>query len=131
MPFTVPRMYQSEAKLLIKYLLEAKSPSQIWVNDSQIKPVDSQGENIINTELQILSSLDLARDVAMVVGPEKVLGQTGVGTNVETAAAMIRANLITDVPKGSSVIRIVFQHPNRQMVQPILRQVVDSYLKMQ
>jgi Mrp family chromosome partitioning ATPase/uncharacterized protein involved in exopolysaccharide biosynthesis len=43
---------------------------------------------------------------------------------------MIRANLITDVPKGSSVIRIVFQHPDRELVKPVLNQIIKSYLKM-
>jgi uncharacterized protein involved in exopolysaccharide biosynthesis/Mrp family chromosome partitioning ATPase len=129
-PFLTPRLYQSEAKLLIKYVLESKSGHEIASSEAQVKSIDSQGESIISTELQLLSSLDLARDVAAVVGPDKVLAQLGGGSNVESAAGVIRANLITDVPKGSTVIRIVFQHPDRALVQPILKQIIDSYLKM-
>ena len=128
-PFFAPRMYQSEAKLLIKYVLESKSARQIASNnDSQMQRVDSQGESIINTELQVLSSLDLARDVARVMTPERILAKSGGGTNLEAAAALIRANIQTEVPKGSSVIRILFQHPDRTLVQPVLQQIIASYL---
>jgi polysaccharide biosynthesis transport protein len=129
-PFTVPHLYQSEAKILIKYVLESKSATQIANNDSQVRAVDSQGESVINDQLQLLSSLDLARDVARIVGPDKIIGKTGGSTNIEVAAAAIRANLLTDVPKGSTVIRIVFQHPDRELVQPILKQIIESYLDM-
>ena len=129
-PFFAPRMYQSEAKLLIKYVLESKSARQIASNnDSQVQRVDAQGESIINTELQVLSSLDLARDVARVMTPGRILANSGGGTNLEAAAALIRANIQTEVPKGSSVIRITFQSPDRTLVQPVLQQIIASYLK--
>src|SRR5436190_173295 len=69
----MPTPYQSEAKLFIKYVLEAKSPARPGANDSQIKSLDERGENIINTELEILTSLDLAEQVALAIGPEKIL----------------------------------------------------------
>src|SRR5437763_174207 len=44
--------YQSEAKLLIKYVLENKSPGQVGGGDARAKSPDERGENIINTELE-------------------------------------------------------------------------------
>src|SRR5437879_3994058 len=76
LPFFMPSPYQSEAKLFIKYVLEAKSPTQAGPTDSKIKSVDERGENIINTELEILTSLDLAQQVATNIGPEKILGKS-------------------------------------------------------
>src|SRR2546429_3629134 len=67
--------YQSEAKLFIRYVLESKSPGQVGANDSKVKSPDERGENIINTELEILTSLDLAQQVADAIEPRKILAQ--------------------------------------------------------
>jgi Mrp family chromosome partitioning ATPase/uncharacterized protein involved in exopolysaccharide biosynthesis len=144
--YVPPKMYGSEAKLLIKYVLEGKSAKQIAVNDSQLKPVDpGEKESLISTEVQVLSSLDLARDVARIITPEKVLEPDSSGpaapTNtpptqpddsqaLETAASQIASHLKLDVPRGSSVIQLVLQHPNHRMVQPILKQLIESYFSM-
>src|ERR1051326_9116667 len=80
-PLVMPAPYQSEAKLFIKYVLEAKSPARPGASDSQIKSADERGENIINTELEILTSLDVAQQAALAVGPEKILAKNGGGTN--------------------------------------------------
>src|ERR1051325_11082735 len=47
--------YQSEAKLFIRYVLETKSPGQMRAGDSSVKSPDERGENVINTELEILT----------------------------------------------------------------------------
>src|ERR1041384_4854099 len=62
---TRPALYQSEAKLFIRYVLDSKSVSSSG-NDpqgkssDQVRSPDSRGENIINSEVEILTSLDLA-----------------------------------------------------------------------
>lgn len=124
----MPRLYQSEAKLFVRYVLETKSPGQISVSDSKITSPDQRGENVINTELEILTSLDLAQEVVTNIGPERILGKAG-GSNYYQAAIVVRKNLLTDAPRKSSVIQIVFQHPDPAVVQPVLNQVVEIYLK--
>jgi polysaccharide biosynthesis transport protein len=132
--FINPPVYQSEAKLLVRYVLDRESK---WASqtpsaspsDGQIHSPDSRGDNIINSELEILRSFDLANQVADVVGPGKILGKTGKGTNQTQAAGIIRMNLITEAPKNSSIIRVVFQHPEASLVQPVLRELIDAYLK--
>jgi len=37
---------------------------------------------------------------------------------------------MVEIPPRSSVIRIVFQHPDREVVQAVLHEVIDQYLKM-
>src|SRR5262245_32597233 len=56
---TVKPLYQSEAKLLLKYVQESPSVSAVD-KEAQIRSPDSAGENIIHSEIEILSSLDLA-----------------------------------------------------------------------
>src|SRR6266850_2682784 len=123
--------YQSEAKLFIRYVLESKSPGQVGTgaNDARVKSPDERGENVINTELEILTSLDLAQQVADTVGPQKILAKVGGGSDKYTAAAVIHKNLTAEVPKKSNVIRMLFQHPDPDVVQPVLNQLIDAYLK--
>jgi uncharacterized protein involved in exopolysaccharide biosynthesis/Mrp family chromosome partitioning ATPase len=123
-----PSVYQSEAKLLIRYILDSKSVGPIN-NDSQIQTPDSRGETIINSEMEILTSLDLAGKVADAVGPEKILGQTGLPNARNRAAALVLKGLDVDAPRKGTVIRVIFRHPDSQVVQPVVHYLIDSYLK--
>src|SRR6476620_3748279 len=75
LPLVWPRPYQSEAKLFIRYVLDSRAPGPVSANDPKVKSPDERGENIINTELEILTSLDLALEVATNIGPEKILAK--------------------------------------------------------
>src|SRR5437867_4594541 len=70
-----PPVYQSEAKLFVRYVLEQGEtrPLNPTATDAQIRSPDSRGEGIINTEKEILGSFDLASQVANLIGPEKIL----------------------------------------------------------
>jgi len=129
LPLVWPRPYQSEAKLFIKYVLENKSPGQMSANDARIKSPDDRGENIINSELEILTSLDLAQEVVTNVTAERILARIGGGADPQRAAGVIHRNLLAEVPKKSNVIRIVFQHSDPTVVQPILGQLIETYLR--
>src|SRR6266568_7232595 len=121
-----PPCYKSEAKLLIRYVLDNKSASPV-AKDSQITSPDARGENIINTEMEILRSFDLAAQAADRVGLERIVPKPGKGNQRDQAAALIEKNLITDVPKKANIITIAFQHPNAEIVQPVLTQLINSY----
>ena len=126
--FQTPPVYQSETKLLLRYVLERKSLGPITA-DSQIQSPTAGGENIINSELEILGSFDLAVQVARAIGPEKLLAKSGGGNSVMSAARLIKTGLSFDVPRMSSVIRVVFKHPDPAMVQPVLEKVIENYFK--
>jgi polysaccharide biosynthesis transport protein len=123
-----PPVYMSEAKLFIRYVLEARLPSGIG-GDPQIKTLDSGGANIINSEIEIMKSLDLADQVVEAIGAEKILGQGSGETNKYLAAAILKKGLTVEVPPRSDILRIVFQHPNRQIVRPVLDQLISAYLR--
>lgn len=127
--FLTPPVYQSEARLLLRYVREATQPvSAVGANDAQVKSPDGRGENIINSELQILTSSDLAEQVADLVGPDKILGKPG-SKDRALAAFVISKNLAVDVPKKSNVILVMFRHSDPQVAQKVLKQLVESYLK--
>ena len=126
--FVWPRSYQSEARLFIKYVQDTKSPVQFGPGDDRVRTPDDGGDHILNTELQILTSLDLAREVATNIGPEKILAAVGGGADPAKAAMLIHNKLLPEVPNKSSVIRVVFQHPDPTIVQPVLAQLIRGYL---
>src|SRR5258708_121184 len=124
-----PLPYRSEARLLIKYVVDTKSPGQLGANNSSVTIPGSAGETILNTELQVLSSFDLALRVATNLGSTNILAKAGGGTNEYLAASVIQKGLVFDVPKGSSVIHLVFQHPDPTIVQPVLKSLTEEYYK--
>jgi len=126
--FTKPATYRSEAKLLVRYVQDTK-PVDASANDSQVKSPDTRGENIINSEVEILTSLDLATQVADVVGATNILSKLGGGTNRVVAAAVVGAGLRVDVPRRSSIIRVTYDHPDPSVAQEVLRQTVSGYLR--
>ncbi|HEY0455768.1 MAG TPA: Wzz/FepE/Etk N-terminal domain-containing protein [Verrucomicrobiae bacterium] len=126
--FLKPAVYQSEAKLYLPYITERKSLAPVNT-DSQIQSSDSRGENIINSELEILDSLDLAAQVAEAITPEKVLANAGGGNSKTAAAFVIKKSLQVDVGKKSSVIHLVFQNRDASLVQPVLQKYVELYPK--
>jgi polysaccharide biosynthesis transport protein len=122
-----PPPYQSEARLFIRYVTEGKTLTPPGEDTKTISP--QRGDTIINSELQILTSLDLARQVALTVGPERILGTAG-GENAPIAAAgVVSGGLTVDVPPNSNVIRVAFKHRDPAVVQPVLAAIVDAYLK--
>ncbi len=123
-----PPLFQSEAKLFVRYVTEGKSLGPPG-GETQTISTDPRGMTILNTEVEILTSLDLANQVADVVGPEKILAKAGGGKDRNAAAALIQNNLTVEVPLGSSVISIVFKHRDPTVVQPVLVALIDNYLK--
>jgi len=120
--------YQSEAKLLIHYVMETKSPTVRGNGtESQIMSSDPRGESIINTEMEILRSFDLARQVATNVGVERILGKVVTNNAVDSAAGFILKNLMVEAPGKGKVIRIVFQHKNESVIQPVMRELIQDY----
>ncbi len=122
--------YESEARLFIRYVLEANTvPGQVGSTDSRNASAIQRGEAIISTELEILTSLDVSQTAVQVIGPQKILAKLGGGTNISVAVNLIRRNLTVDVPMRSSVIRIKYQHPDPEIVQLVLVRIIEAYVK--
>jgi uncharacterized protein involved in exopolysaccharide biosynthesis/Mrp family chromosome partitioning ATPase len=122
-----PPMYESEAKLFIRYVLDSKSPTPTPDGSRVISSYD--GETVINSEIEILNSLDLAEQVVDTVGADKILAKAGGGKDRIQAAKIVRKGLVVEVPNKSNVMRILFQHPDPDIVQPVLTVLIDSYFK--
>jgi uncharacterized protein involved in exopolysaccharide biosynthesis/Mrp family chromosome partitioning ATPase len=118
--------YASDAKLYVKYVMENKT--EPGVNDPKIKiPNERGGESVINNELEILTSFDLAKDVATAFGPGNIVKNAG-KDDVDKAAYQIVKGLIPGVRRKSDVLSITLQHPDGLVVRPLLDCVITNYL---
>jgi uncharacterized protein involved in exopolysaccharide biosynthesis/Mrp family chromosome partitioning ATPase len=127
-PWVMPKSYVSEAELLIRYVTETKTPTGVGGGDNRVQMLDSRADSIINTEMQILTSQDLALQVATNFGAEKILAKVGGGKDPLVAAMVVNQGLLAQLPQKSTVISVSFQHPDAQIVQPILAQIIEAYI---
>src|SRR5688500_16320493 len=65
-------VYRSDSKILVRYVVESKSLMPLGDN-TQVRSADSGGSSIINSEIEILTSLDLYMQVAEAIGPARIL----------------------------------------------------------
>jgi uncharacterized protein involved in exopolysaccharide biosynthesis/Mrp family chromosome partitioning ATPase len=122
-----PPPYQSEAKVFVRYVLDTR-PLNTDPKNAQTTSPDEMGQSVINSEMEILTSYDLAQEAAKDVGPEKILAKYGGGNDPVKAAEVVRKNLIVESPKDDSVIHVVYSAADPTIVQPVLSQIVSDYL---
>jgi uncharacterized protein involved in exopolysaccharide biosynthesis/Mrp family chromosome partitioning ATPase len=122
-----PESYHASAKLFIRYVvMEGKGGP---ADGTITKSPDRGGETILSNELEILRSLDLATKVAQTIGPAKVLEKLEGGDLLSKAAMAISERLTVTTAPWSSVVNIVFKHPDPEITAQVVRLVVDQYLK--
>ena len=122
-----PPPYQSEARLFIRYVLDSHSVNADGKNAQMTSP-DAMGQSIINSEIEILTSFDLAVAAAKNIGPDKILAKYGGGNDPIQAAEIVRKNLVVDAPKQDSVIHVVYMDADPAIVQPVLTEIISDYL---
>ena len=114
--------------LYIRYISEGRSLSPSGL-DPKTKSPDERGDTIISSEAEIIQSFDLAQRVATNVGAEKILAKLGGGKDLNPAASYIKKHIAIELLKHSSVIHVIFQHPDPELVQPVLKAIIDTYLE--
>jgi len=128
--FFQPQPYQSDAMLFIRYVTENSAPGLPGGSDSKVSSPGS-GSTILNTEVDILSSLDIDDQVADAVGPDKILTKV-TDPKLRTrdlAALAVRKGLIIEALPYSSVIHLTFRDYDPAVAQPVLAAVIDAYYK--
>src|SRR2546430_16552931 len=91
--FFYPAVYESDAKLLVRYLVERSTVDTV---DGPRNPggYTPATDSVIGSEIEILSSWDLAVQTAEAVGPKRLLPKTAGTASKEAAAATIAAGLM-------------------------------------
>lgn len=125
--FVRPPLYVSEAKLMVHYVVDSRAATTANSEGQNVHSVDVSALNIINSEIEILKSLDVAKSVAAKVGAEKILAKKGGGSDPLAAAGVVCSGIETEPPKGA-IITVSFKHPDADMVQPVLNDIIHSYM---
>ena len=128
--FLKPAQYESEVKLYVQYVRQAQSSSlEAGHSESFVVSTGGSANDIIHTEMEFLTSFDLANEVVAKIGADKILAAYGGGNDTNRAAGMILKNLLPEsVPNSTSIIRITFQHPDQEIARKVLFAIVDAYI---
>ncbi|HEX3248498.1 MAG TPA: Wzz/FepE/Etk N-terminal domain-containing protein [Pyrinomonadaceae bacterium] len=120
--FFFPRTYASEAKLLVRYVLERSAVDSI--DNANARPQDATASNdrVIGAEVQILTSWDLAMEVADAIGAKR-LG----AASKEAAAGSIVSGLEATTSKGSNTISVSYKNRNPEFATLILQELLSRY----
>jgi polysaccharide biosynthesis transport protein len=122
--FLSPAGYESESKLFVRYVVDKSAVDGL---DAQIKTPNPQTDTLINSEVEILTSSDLAREVAQAIGVDKLLPGTGPKPSIEDATQSVLHSLEVTIVKGTNIISIVAKSGNPNLPMPILQELVKRY----
>jgi uncharacterized protein involved in exopolysaccharide biosynthesis/Mrp family chromosome partitioning ATPase len=127
-----PLLYESKAKLLVRYVLDRSPIDPIDGATASSASTSSTGfgkttENIINSEVEILKSWDLAVQTAQAIGPKRLVPQMGDAANATAAASVISSGLEVEAHKGSDILFVTYASPDPQLATLVLEELVNRY----
>jgi polysaccharide biosynthesis transport protein len=120
--FAIPPVYESQAKLLVRYVVERSAIDSV---DSQPRMV---ADNIINSEVEILTSRDLAASVVDAITVERLFPGAHGNVALANAVSVVQKGLIASPLKGSNIIRLSYKHGDPALTTTILDELVQHYL---
>jgi succinoglycan biosynthesis transport protein ExoP len=122
-----PPVYESYAKLLVRYLVERSTVDAIDNPNAGGFMRTGGGDNVLSAEVEILTSWDLAVQTADAVGAKRLLPHTkGVPTK-EMAAGTIASGLTVIVYGKSSIIHVSYRNPDPELATLVLTELVNRY----
>lgn len=147
-----PSVYQSEATLVVRYVAE-EIPYELSGNGTRVLSPDSKGANIVQSEIEILRSQEVARRVVAELGLDALAPKTTGGSESslissirqrliggrdneksaatpEAIAQGMCSRLMVDTPtRNSNIIKVRYQAENPDLAQRVLGHIIDAYLK--
>src|SRR5215471_16893992 len=70
--FLYPHSYESQAKLLVRYVTERSAVDPVEAEKAGAV-ANTEADRVIGAEIEILTSWDLAMEVARAIGPQRLL----------------------------------------------------------
>jgi len=122
--FALPHMYEAQAKLLVRYVVDKSAVDGL--DDSQVRTPDHR-EDLINSEVEILTTPDLAAQVAGAVGVDRLLHGNGVKpTLVDAARSIVKGLEVTPV-RGTDIISLTYKSTDPELAVRVLQELIDQY----
>jgi len=124
--FLFPPLYESDAKLLVRYVLDRSAVDSIDGNTSSTAS-SSSIDTIIGAEVAIITSWDLAVQVADGIGPKRLLQHSSVPPTKEAAAKVITENLLVTATKNSNIILVSCRNRDPELATLVLNELLSRY----
>ena len=123
-----PRSYESDATLLVRYVLDRSAVDPESRDGSSVGSVATRTtDTFINAEVSILQSWDLAVQVAEALGPKRVLPDAKGDPSINDAAGAISSGLNVATTKNSNVIQVSYTNSRPGVAVLVLNELVNRY----
>lgn len=117
--------YESEAELVINSVVQRGA---LDGHETEMSAGGRGGEQVVNTEMLILRSGDLAAEVAGAIGVDRLIPQAPDTASLDDAAKVVQYGLeVKPAGKGSNVISVIYRNPDKQLTLDVLEEVVKRY----
>src|SRR5713101_7441099 len=144
--FFYPPVYESQAKLLVRYVLERSAVDPIEAEKAATASNDTT-DKVIGAEMEILTSWDLAVQVAQAIGPKRLLPPvrdlavqvlqaiglkrllppSGASATESDAARSVSLGLNVISNKGSNIILVSYKNRDPQIATLVLQELLSRY----
>ena len=140
--FFYPPVYESQAKLLVRYVLERSAVDPIEAREPS-GTSSSDTDKVIGAEIAILTSWDLAVQVAQAIGPRRLvppatdllakvarrigLKQPSAAATETAAAGVVSSGLSAVSTKGSNIILVSYKNGDPQIAPLVLQELLSRY----
>ena len=120
----VPPVYESQGKLLVRYVMDRGAVDGL---DPLVKTPTPENHTLINSEVEILNSADLVRQVAESVGINRLALDDGAEPTTEKAVEYIYHNLDISVVKDTNIISVAFRSIDPTLPMPVVQGLINRY----
>jgi uncharacterized protein involved in exopolysaccharide biosynthesis len=126
--FLYPATYESQAKLLVRYVVERSAVDAV---DSTNAANPANRTNVfapaIASEIEILTSWDLAVQVAEAVGPKRLLPSAKGPVDQSAAANVVSSGLEVTAAKNGNILFVSYTNHDPQITALVLDELVKRY----
>ena len=123
--FLYPPSYESQAKLLVRYVIERSVVDPVEAEKAGFAS-SNEGDRVIGAEMEILTSSDLAMEVARAIGPQRLLPTAKAPTENDAAGSIILGLKVIS-NKGSNIIFISYKNRNPEIATLVLQELLSRY----
>jgi uncharacterized protein involved in exopolysaccharide biosynthesis/Mrp family chromosome partitioning ATPase len=144
--FIYPPSYQSEAKLLVRYVTERSAIDPVEAEKAAAAS-SNEADRVIGAEIEILTSWDLAMQVAQALGPQRLLPPpedlfsrvalalglkrllppSGASATEAAATESIASGLKVTSNKGSNIILVSYKNRSPDIAVLVLQELLSRY----
>jgi len=124
--FLYPPSYESQAKLLVRYVLERSAVDSIDGANAAAASGKTM-DTVISAEVEILTSWDLAVQVAQALGPKRLLPRSGGSATENGAAGTVSSGLKVISNKGNNIIFVSYKNRDPEIATLVLQELISLY----